>query len=145
MASGMKKRCETPGAATRDIKHNKRLAKKLKPNVFHCRDLKANTDQYEHPEFIRAIGAALFWDSDSLGLKFRNLFKPVPVPAVALVLTMIQACIAEWEPGYYKAQDLDVEKQQTDYESHLLGLYEYEKPAKSRLTRFRGEWFDAGM
>ncbi|KAG9083639.1 hypothetical protein FRC06_004451 [Ceratobasidium sp. 370] len=129
-----------PAANRKDAKHNRRLAKKLGPT-----DLKPDTDQYEHPQFIRAIGAGLFWDSNSIGVIFRTQFNPIPVPAVALVLTMMQACIAEWTLGHYKPQQLDIEKQQANYESHLLGLYEYEKTTKQRLTRFRGQWFMAGM
>ncbi|KAG8769800.1 hypothetical protein FRC12_004729 [Ceratobasidium sp. 428] len=128
-----------------DIKHNKRLAKKLKPTVFHCKDLVTDTNQFEHPEFISAIGAGLFWDSESLGATFQDRFDPVPIPAVAMILTTIQTCIDEWRGGHFKAAVLDVEAQKTIYERHLLGLYEYEQMAASRLTQFRGEWATAGL
>ncbi|KAG8732171.1 hypothetical protein FRC10_001172 [Ceratobasidium sp. 414] len=127
-----------------DIKYNRRLAEKLAPNVFHCKDLKPNTDQYEHPLFIRAICAGLFWDPESIGVVYHAKFKPVPIPAVALVLTMMQVCIEEWALGQFKSQALDVEKQQVVYEKHLLGLYEYERIAGARLTRFREKWFSSG-
>ncbi|KAG8713805.1 hypothetical protein FRC08_012779 [Ceratobasidium sp. 394] len=128
-----------------DIKYNKRVAEKLGPNVFHCKDLKPNTNQYEHPEFVRAIGAALFWGPESIGVVYHERFKPVPIPAVALVLTMMQVCIQEWALGQFKPQALEVDKQQIIYERHLLGLYEYERIAGGRLTRFRGNWFDEGL
>lgn len=44
---------------------------------------------FEHPEFIRAIGAGLFWDPESLGMAFRERFEVIPIPAVALILTMV--------------------------------------------------------
>ncbi|QRW10372.1 hypothetical protein RhiLY_09371 [Ceratobasidium sp. AG-Ba] len=128
-----------------DAKHNRRLAKKLKPNVFHCKNLVSDTDQFEHPKFIQAIGAGLFWDSESLGALFQDRFNPVPMPAVALILTMMQACIEEWKDGYFKQIKLDVETQQKVYERHLLSLYAYEKIAGSRLTRFRGQWATDGL
>ncbi|KAG8724615.1 hypothetical protein FRC09_016585 [Ceratobasidium sp. 395] len=134
-----------PATCRSDVKHNKRLARKLQPNVFHCLNLEPDTNQYEHPEFIRAIGAGLFWEEDAIGVVFREEFNPITLPAAALVLTMMQVCIAEWETGYFKPQDLDVDKQRVYFESHLLGLYEYEKVAYSRLLRFRGEWFAAGI
>ncbi|KAG8717882.1 hypothetical protein FRC09_013539 [Ceratobasidium sp. 395] len=134
-----------PATCHSDVKHNKRLARKLQPNVFHCLNLEPDTNQYEHPEFIRAIGAGLFWEEDAIGVVFREEFNPITLPAAALVLTMMQVCIAEWETGYFKPQDLDVDKQRVYFESHLLGLYKYEKVAYSRLLRFRGEWFDAGI
>ncbi|KAG8796344.1 hypothetical protein FRC12_000061 [Ceratobasidium sp. 428] len=128
-----------------DIKHNRRLSKILKPNVFHCRNLVSDTDQFEHPEFIHAISAGLFWDSESLGAVFQNRFKPVPMPAVALILTIMQFCIEEWREGHYKPASLDIDTQKDVYGRHLLGLYEYERIAASRLTRFRTEWATAGL
>ncbi|KAG9086234.1 hypothetical protein FRC06_003208 [Ceratobasidium sp. 370] len=134
-----------PAVNRKDVKHNRRLAEKLTPTVFHCRDLQPNTGQYEHPEFIRAIGAGLFWDSEAIGLAYRDNFEPVPMPAAALILTMMQACIEEWTLGYYKPTELNVDKQKVHFESHLLGLYEYERVARKRLTTFRGQWFKAGV
>jgi hypothetical protein len=97
-----------PAISRADIKHNKRLAKKLGANVFHCRVSPISTDYsmvltnpchlkehvpdtnyYEHPEFVRAIGAGLFWDPESLGVVFRERFEVIPLPAVALILTMV--------------------------------------------------------
>ncbi|KAG8700488.1 hypothetical protein FRC08_004666 [Ceratobasidium sp. 394] len=132
----------SPSTNRGDVKHNRRLARKLKPSVFHCRDLKTDTDQYEHPQLARAVRVGFFWDTDAIGMAFSAQFNPIPVPAVALILTMMQACIAEWELGYHKALELDIDTQQADYERHLLGLYEYEKSARNRLTRFRGQWFE---
>ncbi|KAF8597529.1 hypothetical protein BDV93DRAFT_596573 [Ceratobasidium sp. AG-I] len=134
-----------PATSRVDIKHNRRLAKKLGPEAFHCRDLVPNTDHFEHPQFVRAIGAGLFWDPESLGVVFKDRFKVVPIPAVALILTMMQACIDEWRLGSFKSIDLDADKQQVEYERHLLGLYQYEVTAEPRLTRFRKNWFVAGM
>ncbi|QRV93060.1 LON domain serine protease [Ceratobasidium sp. AG-Ba] len=134
-----------PAVSRTDIKHNRRLAKKLKPQVFHCKDLVFDTDQFEHPQFIRAIGAGLFWDSESLGVAFQDRFSPVPIPAVALILTMMQACIEEWKEGRHKAIELDVDTQKTVYESHLLSLYSYETTAANRLTRYRTQWATSGL
>ena len=57
----------------------------------------------------------------------------------------MQVCIGEWRSGTYKAEDLDADKQQVDFERHLLGLYQYKGTAGSRLTRFRQSWFAAGL
>ncbi|KAF8596362.1 hypothetical protein BDV93DRAFT_66635 [Ceratobasidium sp. AG-I] len=134
-----------PAVGRADIKHNKRLAKKLGANIFHCRDHVPDSNYYEHPEFVRAIGAGLFWDPESLGVVFRTRFKVVPLPAVALILTMMQASIDEWKLGSLKLEELDADKQQVEYERHLISLYEYERVAESRLTRFREKWFEAGL
>ncbi|KAG9088842.1 hypothetical protein FRC06_001825, partial [Ceratobasidium sp. 370] len=96
------------------------LSSKLAPNIFHCKDLKPNSDQYEHALFICAISAGLFWDPESIGVVYHTKFNPVPTPAAALVLTMMQICIEEWALRQFKSQALDIEKQQVVYERHLL-------------------------
>lgn len=57
----------------------------------------------------------------------------------------MQVGIGEWQHGSFKADDLDAEKQQVEYERHLQGLYQYESTAEPRLTRFRKNWSVAGM
>ena len=57
--------------------------------IYNRKDLVPNTDHFEHPQFVRAIGAGLFWDPESLGVAFKDRFKVVPLPAVALILTMV--------------------------------------------------------
>ncbi|KAG8695232.1 hypothetical protein FRC08_007952 [Ceratobasidium sp. 394] len=89
-------RFRNPAIQRSDIKHNRRLAEKLAPNVFHCKEHKPDANQDKHPVFIRAVCAALFWDPASIGVVYHEKFNPVPIPAVALVLMMMQVCIEEW-------------------------------------------------
>jgi hypothetical protein len=94
-----------PAESSADRKYNKRLAKRLRSDTFHCRvgalfplslaltipkqDLEPDTNQYEHPVFIRCIAEAFFWDSTAIGVVFHQKFRHVPLPAVALVLTTV--------------------------------------------------------
>lgn len=57
----------------------------------------------------------------------------------------MQACINEWRTRSYKADELDADNQQVDYERHLLSLYEYERFAGGQLATFRAEWSAAGL
>lgn len=57
----------------------------------------------------------------------------------------MQASINEWRLGSFKADELDTDKQQVDYQKHLISLYQYEGAAESRLARFRERWFEAGL
>lgn len=95
----------TPVLSKKDKKHNKKLAKQLKPDTFHCRvsallanklyltvarqDLKLDTDQYKHPVFLLCIAEGFFWDSEVIGVAFLEKFNPIKLPAAALILTMV--------------------------------------------------------
>jgi hypothetical protein len=52
-------------------------------------DLIPDEDQYENEQFLRAMWAGLFWSKDSLGVQYWKKFDPMPVPAVAFILTMV--------------------------------------------------------
>ncbi|KAG9079560.1 hypothetical protein FS749_008419 [Ceratobasidium sp. UAMH 11750] len=77
-----------------DLVYNRELAKKLLPNTFHCLDIdEPNDGQYEHPAVRDSIASAFFWRPDAVGMVYRKKFGPVPLPAVAMVLTIMQHCI----------------------------------------------------
>ncbi|KAG9090431.1 hypothetical protein FRC06_001088 [Ceratobasidium sp. 370] len=134
-----------PGSSVRLMTANQRLFSRLHPNTFHCRDLKTDVDQFEHPAFKRAICVAFFWDQNSFAVRDHQNFKVLPLPAVAFVLTMMQDCLREWETGVFRARENDFKTQQNMFDAHLMSLHEYRKSARVRLERFQREWFRKGM
>ncbi|KAG9087382.1 hypothetical protein FS749_002950 [Ceratobasidium sp. UAMH 11750] len=134
-----------PGSSVRLITANQHLFSRLYPNTFHCRDLKTDVDQFEHPAFIRAICVAFFWHHDSFAVREHKKFKVLPLPAVAFVLTMMQDCLKEWETGVFRARDNDFKAQRDMFDAHLQSLHEYRKTAHLRLHRFQRKWFKKGM
>lgn len=88
---------------------------------------------------------ALFWREESIGVAFEDRFRPLPLPAVAFVLTAMQHGIEELFTGRFVKIELNVEQQRKAYESHLLGLLEYDKKALGRLLTFQENWFKNGM
>ncbi|QRV93495.1 hypothetical protein RhiJN_21513 [Ceratobasidium sp. AG-Ba] len=128
-----------------DLKYNKRLAQRLLPNQFHCRNTKTGEDPYEHPALQACINVALFWSLESIGVAFEEYFRPVPLPSVAFVLTKMQHGIEELATGRFIKIELNVDEQRKSYESHLLGLLKYDKKAPGRLLSFQEDWFKKGM
>ncbi|QRV91734.1 hypothetical protein RhiJN_19752 [Ceratobasidium sp. AG-Ba] len=128
-----------------DLKYNKRLAKRLLPNQFHCRNTRTGEDPYEHPALQACINAALFWSLESVGVTFEECFRPLPLPSVAFVLTKMQHGIEELATGRFIKIELNVDEQRKAYESHLLGLLNYDKKAPGRLLAFQEDWFKKGM
>ncbi|KAG9088243.1 hypothetical protein FRC06_002157, partial [Ceratobasidium sp. 370] len=131
----------TPG----DLKYNVRLAKRLLPNQFHCADPKTGAGPYKHASLQVCIGVGLFWGLESTGVVFEDRYRPLPLPAVAFILTTMQHCIEEWQTGRWIKIELNVDEQRKSYESHLLGLLEYAKKAHTRLCGFQEAWFKYGI
>ncbi|QRV89360.1 hypothetical protein RhiJN_17378 [Ceratobasidium sp. AG-Ba] len=128
-----------------DLRYNQRLAKRLLPNQFHCRNTKTGEDPYEHPALQACINAALFWSVESIGVAFEERFRPLSLPTVAFVLTKMQHGIEEIATGRFIKIELNVDEQRKAYELHLLGLLKYDKKAPGRLLDFREDWFKQGM
>ncbi|KAG8789049.1 hypothetical protein FRC12_013913 [Ceratobasidium sp. 428] len=139
-----------PGSSDAVLRFNKDIATRLGHNTFHCKDLVVDTDQYEHPVFIRAICEAFFWSAETFLLRDKdNLDKlandGIPLPAIALVLTLMQECIEEWDTGRFRPRDLNDTNQEAIFDAHLQGLLNYRSGARGRLAGFRVTWFEAGL
>ncbi|KAG8762029.1 hypothetical protein FRC11_011595 [Ceratobasidium sp. 423] len=124
---------------------NRQLAKRLKPNAFHCFGLVPDINAYEHPAVRKCIAVGYFNRPDSIGMQFHERFRRLPLPAVATILTIMQHCIGEWKTGCFISRELNAGQQLKVYEAHLKGLLEYARPAPKRLLRFRREWFWFGV
>ncbi|KAG9082800.1 hypothetical protein FRC06_004856, partial [Ceratobasidium sp. 370] len=135
-----------PPRTRQDLIHNRELADKLLPNAFHCIDTeKPNEHQYEHPALRDCIAAAFFWAPDSVGMMYHKKFQPIPIPAVAMVLTVMQHCIKEWKTSRHVTRQLNAGKQLKVYDAHLKGLLQYAKRATRRLNKFQHAWFKYGV
>ncbi|KAI0285686.1 hypothetical protein BC826DRAFT_960019 [Russula brevipes] len=86
---------------------------------------------YRHPIIQRAINALWFQNTDSDGIIFYEYFAPIPIQAIALVLTVIECCIDEWVDGTWKNSCWNDERYKTVYRSHvesLTDLRDYNSP-----------------
>ncbi|KAG9094019.1 hypothetical protein FRC06_011271, partial [Ceratobasidium sp. 370] len=128
-----------------DSRYNCLLSAGLLPNSFHFLDPETETDPYENPVLCRCIAAIFFWVPDSLGVVYHTKFNLIPIPAVAMVLTIMQHCIQEWSTGRFVATDLDANLQMKMYSSHLKGLLQYAQITSNRLLEFHEAWYKYGI
>ncbi|KAH9056327.1 hypothetical protein EDB87DRAFT_1532126, partial [Lactarius vividus] len=54
---------------------------------------------YRHPLIQQAFNVTWFRNSADDGVIYREHFSPVPVPAIAFILTVIDCYIDEWTDG----------------------------------------------
>ncbi|KAG8781258.1 hypothetical protein FRC12_022066 [Ceratobasidium sp. 428] len=138
------------GTSKRVMAYNKDIVRRLGHNTFHCRDLVPDKHQYEHKFFRRAICVAFFWSTQSFLLRDPKVLERLeedglPLPAVTLVLTMMQESIDEWDTGRHRPRDLNLETQRSIFNAHLQGLVNYRTTASGRLLKFRRKWFRRGL
>ena len=63
-------------------------------HVINCKELSLNGDgprkgMYNHPIIQKAVNAMWFQNKRDEGVHFTDMFKPIPVQAIAFVLTAV--------------------------------------------------------
>ncbi|KAG8701163.1 hypothetical protein FRC09_005521 [Ceratobasidium sp. 395] len=118
---------------------------------FHCTDPWARRGHYESKIIPRAIAAALFYGKNSIGVLFHEYLNPIPIPALAFILTMIQFCLSEWDgttKGVFKARKINELAQddlQNMYSGHMENIRCYCTVGDAYLAELRALWFRYGI
>jgi hypothetical protein len=92
---------------------------------------------YQHPAIQKAINITWFRDSVDDGLVFKEHFSPLPVPAIAFILTVIECCIDEWRDGSRRETSWEEERFKTVYQSHINSLNEFRQPDDDLFEQLR--------
>jgi len=80
---------------------------------------------YRHSIVQRAINVAWFRTRDDVGVVNHEHFSPMPVPIIAITLTVVECCIDEWSSGMRQDSSWDDEKFQAVYTSHVSSLFDF--------------------
>ena len=51
---------------------------------------------YQHPIIQKAVNVMWFQNKRDEGIRYTDMFKPIPVPAIALVLTAVSGVLNLW-------------------------------------------------
>ncbi|KAF8691578.1 hypothetical protein AX14_002778 [Amanita brunnescens Koide BX004] len=111
------------GRNRRQVAANKTLAEELlneKGYIF--KEIKANGERclrgpYKHMIVQCAVNDMWFQNKYDEGIKYEKNFDPLPIPAIALVLTAIECGVDQWEDGY----KTDVKFYSNEYKPVYLG------------------------
>ncbi|KAH9957048.1 hypothetical protein BJV74DRAFT_954723 [Russula compacta] len=77
---------------------------------------------YRHPVIQKAVNLTWFQNKDSDGIVFYGHFTPIPIKAMALILTVIECCIYEWSDGTRRECNWNEERYKTTYHSHVRSI-----------------------
>ncbi|KAH9170013.1 hypothetical protein EDB89DRAFT_1369748 [Lactarius sanguifluus] len=82
---------------------------------------------YQHPAIQKAINIMWFRNREDDGVMFHEHFPPMPIPAIAFILTLIECCIDEWADGIRKETRWKEVQFQTAYETHIKMLRHFQQ------------------
>ncbi|EIM79627.1 uncharacterized protein STEHIDRAFT_116342 [Stereum hirsutum FP-91666 SS1] len=125
---------------------NKEIYERIK-NGFHYKDPVEQHGYGENHAIIRTMRLAWFTRSEktNIAVKFPSFFKPVPLPALAIIFTMVEFAIDEWSTGEFKPEDLSQDVQCELYRAHLAKLREWASLNEQFSTNRRKKLFDKCM
>ncbi|KIM68371.1 hypothetical protein SCLCIDRAFT_20295 [Scleroderma citrinum Foug A] len=92
--------------------------------------------QDKHHGFLKApiiqkiINMMWFANKNDEGIKYHAWFKPFPLPALTLVLTVIECCIDKWMTGTHMDVPFTVQDYCGRYDSHLKCLQDFDEVTK---------------
>jgi hypothetical protein len=122
--------------APESIRSNVELAKMLLRDMNfiypEARDGGKRHRPYRHPIIQEAINLTLFRNKDDVGVVYHEHFSPMPIPIIALMLTVVQCCIEEWSDGQRKDTSWDDEKILAAYNLHVSSLFSFQAQGPDR-------------
>jgi len=112
--------------APESILSNVELAKMLLRDMNfiypEARDRGKRHSPYSHPIIQEAINVTLFRNKNDVGVVYHEHFSPMPIPVIALILTVVQWCIDEWSDGQRKDSSWEESRLHVVYSSHVSSL-----------------------
>ncbi|KIJ90639.1 hypothetical protein K443DRAFT_39634, partial [Laccaria amethystina LaAM-08-1] len=101
---------------------------------------------YQHPIIQKAINCMWFKNRRDEGILFETLFEGMPLPAIALLLTAIEANIDEWLTGIRVAASFFADEYRRVYISHLKSLTDFVDYTRDQgiVKRLRRRWYNYG-
>ncbi|KAH9035123.1 hypothetical protein EDB83DRAFT_1775628 [Lactarius deliciosus] len=120
------------------ISYNAGRAQELLRNLnFIYPEPRTGRDLYHHPIIQRAIDTTWFRNKDDVGVVNHEQFSPMPIPVIAITLTVIECCIDEWSDGTQRDCNWDDAKFQTVYDSHLSSLVDFQAHRPTSLYQLQ--------
>ncbi|KAF7341054.1 hypothetical protein MSAN_02091400 [Mycena sanguinolenta] len=115
------------GQNKKTIAFNRKLAEDLKEgSAFAFKDMENKSGLYKHPIFQCAVNAMWFMNQKDEGPRHPELFSPLPIRALALVLTAVENNIDERLTGIRTDVTFTTNDYHAVYEGHVKSLEQFE-------------------
>ncbi|KAG6859995.1 hypothetical protein C0995_000742 [Termitomyces sp. Mi166 len=113
------------GHGQKTVGANQKLAEDLKHEKGFVYKTLLETEHkgiYQHPIIQKAVNRLWFKNKHDEGVIYTDMFKPLPIPAIALVLTAIECNINEWMTGVKMDIAFYDDDYRRTYQKHIESL-----------------------
>ncbi|KAF7336495.1 hypothetical protein MSAN_02304200 [Mycena sanguinolenta] len=124
------------------IKFNRDLSSKLKEGAaFHYKVVDNMSGYAGNAIFSDIRAAVLFKNKTSLAAIFPSMFKPYPLPALALEFSCLDHCISEWSTGKHVVAEFKEKDLSKTYKTHLDDITTWAEINKAVVNNLRLKWY----
>ncbi|GLB39847.1 hypothetical protein LshimejAT787_0705000 [Lyophyllum shimeji] len=109
--------------------HSRFVYKNADDDIARC------TGLYQNKLIQKVVNAMWFQDKQDEGVLFVDDFRPFPIPALALVLSVIECCLDEWMTGIRTSIDFSSKLYGDIYAGHQLHIEEFKDYATKNKAR----------
>ncbi|KAK0434700.1 hypothetical protein EV421DRAFT_1892684 [Armillaria borealis] len=103
----------------------------LERTNFLFKDPSARTGLYQNPIISGIVNTVWFKNKNDEGAKNPDFLKDgIPLPAIALVFTVIECCLDEWKTGQHVDVPFSAASYTEKYDSHLKSLCDFDRRTK---------------
>ncbi|KAG8947336.1 hypothetical protein FRC03_001057 [Tulasnella sp. 419] len=94
----------------------------VEDDAYLHEDPEKKTARWYHPCLMEVIRAVFFTKRNLEGIRFRDLFNPIPAPLIALAATAIRGALDEYQTGKFVRQDFTSQAYLPYYLEHIANL-----------------------
>ncbi|GLB39212.1 hypothetical protein LshimejAT787_0603740 [Lyophyllum shimeji] len=136
------------GGKARVVRKNAKIASSLTKDqgkTFHYKDPKAKAGYCENPIIGNILAALWFKDTNSPGIIFQHHFNPISINTLALIFTLINFCIKEWDTGKFKKAVFSEKLERDTYRAICIDLDDWQNLSLPVTTNRRKKLFNRAM
>ncbi|KAG6843719.1 hypothetical protein H0H87_001309 [Tephrocybe sp. NHM501043] len=106
-----------------NIKKNADIATALYNNKsFHFKNTLTQEGFYKNPIILSVFTAILFKHQNSLSIIYEEIFNPISLHTLALVLTLVEFCISKWTTDKFEQRVFSEKQYKASYEVYFVDL-----------------------
>ncbi|PSS16472.1 hypothetical protein PHLCEN_2v3247 [Hermanssonia centrifuga] len=140
---GFKKDTSRP-AVVESNKTIYRMLQECTPKRLTYTDPEKRSGYAQATFLLEALQEACFKSKKDIGVVFADYFNPLPLPLMALLLTMVEFGVDGWSSGQYVAVDSGFSEKDyaAKYAAHLKQLKDWESVSVSKVKKIRSRMYN---
>ncbi|OCH87278.1 hypothetical protein OBBRIDRAFT_850603 [Obba rivulosa] len=137
------------GLSSKAVKNNRALVVRLlgdrqakQEKLFFWKDVEGPSGFAKHAVFTEVFRTEFFKSRTDAGVTYVDRFRPVSLPFLGLLFTVVECCLEEWRDGHLKKIKFSEADYRKKYEENLEILQEWSDMNPALVKQHRTQMYD---